>query len=301
MYMGIMKGGLNIMVYKLLMINMDGALLSSKGKLHTSTRESIQYVANKGVEVALLSSNSYDYTQRTGKALKCNPHIISHQGGFILENLSKPIFVKRIPEDTTLDIVRFLEKTSEHIRLIHEEMTIGNRMDLPTPLFARIKWTPGETNIYAQQFVDSLDDYLLSRPLSPLQIDIYINKKQDRDDAKEGLEAMFENIRIQDNDSNKLVILPQQTSKEKAFNYLLKSRGISANEVVLIGCEKDESELVRSVGLGVAVANANEHVKHSAKWITRSNDEMGVAYLIKEVFRRQHPIGFLRKMNIKID
>ncbi len=301
MYMGIMKGGLNIMVYKLLMINLDGALLSSKGKLHTLTRESIEYVAKKGVEVALLSSNTYDHTQRTGKALKCNPHIISHQGGFILENLKNPIFVKRIPEDTTLDIVRFLEKLGGHIRLIHEDVTIGNRVDLPTPLFARIKWTPGDTNIYAQQFVDSLEEYLSSHPMSPLQIDIYTDNKQDRADAKAGLEAMFDNVKIQEDQSNKLVILPEQATKEKAFNYLLKSRGLSVNEVVLIGCDLDESELVRRAGLGVAIANADIEVKRSAKWITRSNDELGVAYLIKEVFRRQHPIGFLKKMNIKID
>ncbi|QFK70471.1 HAD hydrolase family protein [Pradoshia sp. D12] len=301
MYMGIMKGGLDIMVYKLLMINMDGALLSSKGKLHTHTRESIEYVAKKGVEVALMTSENYDYTQRTGKALRCNPHIIAHQGGFILENLHNPIFVKRIPENTTLDIIRFLEKLSGHIRLIHEDMTIGNRMDLPTPLFARIKWTPGETNIYAQQFVDSLDEYLRTHPMSPLQIDIYIDKKQDRIDAKSGLEAMFENVMIQESHPNKLVILPEQVTKEKAFNYLLKNRGIAANEVVLIGSDQDESELVRNVGLGVAVANADAAVKRSAKWITRSNDELGVAYLIKEVFRRQHPIGFLKKMNIKTD
>jgi hydroxymethylpyrimidine pyrophosphatase-like HAD family hydrolase len=301
MYMGIMKGGLNIMVYKLLMINLDGALLSSKGKLHTLTRESIEYVAKKGVEVALLSSNTYDYTQRTGKALKCNPHIISHQGGFILENLKNPVFVKRIPENSTLDIVRFLEKLGGHIRLIHEDVTIGNRVDLPTPLFARIKWTPGDTNIYAQQFVDSLEEYLHSHPMSPLQIDIYMDKKQDRADAKAALEAMFDNVMIQEVQSNKLVILPEQATKEKAFNYLLKSRGLSANEVVLIGCDLDESELVRRAGLGVAIANADVEVKRSAKWITRSNDELGVAYLIKEVFRRQHPIGFLKKMNIKID
>ena len=296
-----MKGGWNIMVYKLLMINTDGALLSSKGKLHTLTKESIEYVAKKGVEIALLSSNSYDYTHRIGKVLKCNPHIISHQGGFILENLDQPIFVKRIAEDTTHDIVRFLEQSCDHIRLIHEDTTIGNRIDLPTPLFARIKWTPGETNIYAQQFVDSLDEYLRKQPMSPLQIDIYIEDKKDRNDAKEGLEAMFENVAIQDNQINKLVILPKDATKEKAFHYLLKSRGISTSDVVLIGCEQDEAELVKNAGLGVAIANADERVKHSAKWITRSNDELGVAYLIKEVFRRQHPIGFLRKMNINID
>ena len=67
--MGIMKGGKNIMVYKLLMINMDGALLSSKGKLNPVTKESLEYVANKGVEVALITANNYDHAFRTGKAL----------------------------------------------------------------------------------------------------------------------------------------------------------------------------------------------------------------------------------------
>ena len=71
--------------------------------------------------------------------------------------------------------------------------------------------------------------------------------------------------------------------------------------MVIIGCDPDEEELVRHAGLGVAVSNAADEVKRRAKWLTRTNDELGVAYLIKEVFRRQHPIGFLKKMNIKVD
>lgn len=289
------------MVYKLLMINMDGALLSSKGKLNPVTKESLEYVANKGVEVALITSNNYDHAFRTGKALKCNPHIIAHQGGFILEDLQRPIYVKRIPEETTIDIVRFLENISSHIRLIHEDVTIGNREDLPNSLFARIKWTPGDSGIYAQQFVDSLYDYLLKTPLSPLQIDVYIQHEKERKDTRAGLMAMFENVEIQESFPGKLTLIPKSVAKTTAVRYLAKSRGIALDEMVIIGCDADEDEIVRHAGLGVAVSNAADEVKRRAKWLTRTNDELGVAYLIKEVFRRQHPIGFLKKMNIKVD
>lgn len=289
------------MVYKLLIINMEGALLSSKGKLHTHTRESVEYVAKKGVEVVLLTAGNYDSAFRTGKALKCNPHIIAHQGGYITENLKRPLFVRRISEEVTFDTVRFLEKFSGHIRLIHEDGTLANRSDLPTPLFSRIKWTLGDTTLYSQHYVDSLYDHLSKKPMSPLQIDVYIQNQQDRSDAKAGLMAMFDDIVIKDDGVGKLVMLPESVTKHRALTYLLHQRKIAAKEVVMVGHDLDEIEMIRQAGLGVAVANAAIEVKKAANWITRSNDELGVAYLIKEVFRRQHPLGFLKKMNINVD
>ncbi len=209
--------------------------------------------------------------------------------------------MKRIPEETTIDIVRFLENISSHIRLIHEDVTVGNREDLPGSLFARIKWTPGDSGIYAQQFVDSLYDYLLKTPLSPLQIDAYIQNEKELMDTRAGLMAMFDHVEIQESFPGKLTLIPKSVAKTKAVRYLAKSRGIALDEMVIIGCDADEEELVRHAGLGVAVANAADEVKRRARWLTRTNDELGVAYLIKEVFRRQHPIGFLKKMNIKVD
>ncbi|MGD6887818.1 HAD hydrolase family protein, partial [Staphylococcus shinii] len=48
----------------------------------------------------------------------------------------------------------------------------------------------------------------------------------------------------------------------------------------------------------VAMGNAPKEVKLAADWITRTNDENGVAYMIKEHFRKQQRIAFLNKMKI---
>ncbi|MCE4149030.1 HAD hydrolase family protein, partial [Bacillus velezensis] len=52
-------------------------------------------------------------------------------------------------------------------------------------------------------------------------------------------------------------------------------------------------------GLGVAMGNASNELKRKADWVTRSNDEQGVAYMIKEYFRMQHRKGFLDKFHMK--
>ena len=56
--------------------------------------------------------------------------------------------------------------------------------------------------------------------------------------------------------------------------------------------------MIEAAGLGVAMGNAPVEVKRAANWITRSQNQNGVAYMVKEHFRKQHPIEFLKKMNI---
>jgi hydroxymethylpyrimidine pyrophosphatase-like HAD family hydrolase len=48
----------------------------------------------------------------------------------------------------------------------------------------------------------------------------------------------------------------------------------------------------------VAMGNSSFEVKKAADWVTRSNNQHGVTYMVKEHFRKQPPIEFLRKMNI---
>lgn len=290
------KAGMNV-VYRLLGINLDGALLNSKSKLDKNTKEALQYVTKKGVEIALFTSKSYQYAEKIGRAIKCNPHIIAHRGAYIVEKMDRPIFVKRIPEDVTQDITRFLEGMGCHVRLIHEKMTVANRVNLPNEMFARIKWSPGDSKLYTQQFVDSLVDYLQDQPLAPPAIDVYFQNETERADARAGLLAIFDQIAIHEVEDEKMVLLPAGVNKATALSYLSHYIDITPEEMVIVGCEADDIDLMEKVGLGVTISNAPQSVKNVADWVTRTNDEQGLSYMVKEVFRRQHPIHLSEKLN----
>jgi hydroxymethylpyrimidine pyrophosphatase-like HAD family hydrolase len=54
--------------------------------------------------------------------------------------------------------------------------------------------------------------------------------------------------------------------------------------------------MIQAAGLGVAIGEAPFEVKKAADWITRSNNQNGVGYMIKEQFRKQVGVKFLKNI-----
>ncbi|WP_419883342.1 Cof-type HAD-IIB family hydrolase [Peribacillus sp. B-H-3] len=286
------------MVYRLLAVNIDGTLLQSNGRLNKLTKEAIEYVHHKGVTVTLVTSRSFHSAKKVAKALKIDPMIIAHHGGYIGTASGKPVFVKRIPEKLTLEIVQLLEKTSCQISLVHEKYMLGNRVDLPENLLGKAVLHHNEQNFYSQSFVDSISGELNNHPISPTKITALFHNERDKRDIMKLIRELFPEVMLSGHNDQGLTILPKGVSKWNGILYLAEQLGVKRNEIVAIGDEYDDLEMIERSGLGVAMGNAPAEVKIAAKWVTRTNDENGVAYMLKEFFRKQHPLEFLEKMNM---
>jgi 5-amino-6-(5-phospho-D-ribitylamino)uracil phosphatase len=60
-----------------------------------------------------------------------------------------------------------------------------------------------------------------------------------------------------------------------------KLLGIGMQEVMAIGDSKNDLDMLRECGLGVAMGNAADIIKQAAHVITESNDREGVALAIE--------------------
>ncbi|MCS0789612.1 Cof-type HAD-IIB family hydrolase [Cytobacillus firmus] len=286
------------MIYRMLALNIDGTILQSNGRLHKSTKEAIEYVQQKGIYVTLVTSRSFPSAKKAAKALKINSLLVTHRGAYIAASQEKPIFVKRIQEDETFEIVRLLEGFPCQIRLVHEKYSLANKTKLNTNMLAKTVFTTGDPIFYSQQFVDSLSDTILDEPVTPPKIEVYFEDKDDLEDAQAAIRGMFENVEAIKLSDLRMDIVPAGVSKLNGLLYLCEHLGISRNQMVVIGDSEDDLEMIKAAGLGVAMGNAPAEVKKAADWLTRSNDQNGVSYMVKEHFRKQHPIDFLKKMNL---
>jgi len=287
-----------IMIYRMLAINIDGTLLQSNGRLNKSTKEAIEYVKSKGIYVTLVTSRSLPSAKKVAKALKLNNYIVTHEGALISNIQDDTIYVKRISEELTSDIVRFLEGFICQIRLVHDKFSLANKSKLHHNMLAKTVLSSGDPVFYSHQFVDVLSDVLLEEPVSPPKIEVYFEEKKDCNDAKEVLKKMFDAIHIVEHNDFRIDILPEGVSKLNGLLFLGNHLGIKSNQMVVIGDSLDDLEMIETVGLGVAMGNAPNQVKLASDWVTRSNNQDGVAYMIKEHFRKQQPIEFLKRMNI---
>jgi len=286
------------MIFRLLALNIDGTLLQTNGRLHKSTREAIEYVQQKGIYVTLVTSRSFPSAKKVAKALKIKSPLITHQGAYISVPEEKPIFVKRMNENITYDIVRFLEALPCQIRLVHEEFSIANKFKIYHNLLAKTVFTSGDPMFYSQQFVPSLSEYMHDNPVTPPKVEVYFEEQRDLEDAKNALEKMYTEIEAIKLDDLRLDIVPAGVSKLTGLSFLGQQLGFHLKEMVYIGDGLDDIPIIEAAGLGVAMHNADFAVKKASDWVTRSQNEQGVAYMVKEHFRKQQPIEFLRKMKI---
>lgn len=286
------------MVYRLLAVNVDGTLLQSNGRLNKTTKDSIEYVHQKGVHVALVTNRSFYSAKKVAKSIKINPMIIAHQGAFVAETIDKPLLVKRIAEELILEVVQLLEKISCQIQLLHEKASLSNRINIPENLLSRAVMTLNDPYIFSQTYVEVLSEELQERPFAPTKVDIIFPNIHDLNDMYRLIRNLFPEIEVIRQSEERLTLVPKGVSKWNGLLYLANHLQIKRNEIVAIGDGVDDIDMIAGAGLGVAMGNASQEVKAAAKWVTRSNDENGLGYMLKEFFRKQQPIEFLQKMNL---
>lgn len=286
------------MIYRLLAINIDGTLLQSNGRIQRSTREAVEYVQSKGIYVTLVTSRSFPSAKKVAKALKLDSYLVTHRGAYIASSLEQPLLVKRISEDITFELVRLLEAFHCQIRLVDDRYSLANRSRVSNNLLAKTVFSSGDPVFYSQQFVESLSDAISEEPCSPPKIEIFFERKEDLQDAKQAIYTMYDEIDTLQLDDLRLEIVPKGASKLTGLLYLGERLGVKRGEMVVIADAYDDIDMIEKVGLGVAMGNAPVEVKKAADWVTRSNNENGVGYVVKEHFRKQQPIEFLKKMNI---
>ena len=90
------------------------------------------------------------------------------------------------------------------------------------------------------------------------------------------------NLNIYPSKPTYLEIMPSNASKTSAIEVLCKKFNIQRSEIIAMGDNYNDIDMIEFAGLGIAMGNAPDEVKQYADDITLSNDEDGVAEAIKK-------------------
>ncbi|WP_042349684.1 Cof-type HAD-IIB family hydrolase [Bacillus massiliigorillae] len=286
------------MIYKLLAINIDGTLLQSNGRFSKAAKEAIEYVQAKDVVIVLVTSRNYQLGKKVAKALKINPMIVAAQGAYVATAVDKPLYIRKISKKTTVDFVRILEEMECQIKLNYEESEVRNRVNLPENLLSKAVMYVSEQKMFAQNYVDSISEYVKTHDSQPLSIEVNFQSNKAQQELISVARNMFDDITVVSKENHRIIIVPENVSKWKGIQTLANHLKIATREIVAIGDSKDDETMIAGAGVGVAMGNAPQEIKRVADWITRGNDDDGVAYMVKELFRKQYQLQFLEKLNL---
>lgn len=79
-----------------------------------------------------------------------------------------------------------------------------------------------------------------------------------------------------------------KAQKGTALMHLITELGFTSDEVMVFGDSlNDKSMLSMDFGATVAMGNASDEIKRIAKYVAKTNDEVGVACFIRQVMNHQ--------------
>lgn len=98
--------------------------------------------------------------------------------------------------------------------------------------------------------------------------------------VKEYVERKYKHVRV-GYSGYAIHLSPADASKGRAVKFVLERLGIDPSEAVAVGDSAMDADLLKSVGLGVAVGNADEELKRVAGLVLDGPSGLGVAELAK--------------------
>ncbi len=264
---------------KLVAIDMDGTLLSSAHNVSPLNRKALKIANDKGIKVVLCSGrrihNLLDYAKDLGIDGD-EGFVVGNNGAgamrigdnkVVYKNFLTAVEAKRIAEvcdrvNANYTVHTFDAAISPRDNIYSKYEAGLNGIDLTIMHPKTLSDETMVTNILVLDEAEILDGY-----------------------EKTIMDAFSDKYRIIRTMPMYLEIMKKDVSKFSGIMAVAELFGIRDNEIMSIGDAPNDLEMINYAGIGVAMGNAQKTVKDAADYITRSNDEDGVAYAMNRFLK----------------
>lgn len=270
-------------VIRLIGIDVDGTLLDSRGHLPNDNRDAIFEAVAAGIHVALVTGRSYPFARPVADTLPESMTLIVSSGA-VERAMDGTVLVRRLLDRRIAETV--LEATRpyrDHAALVFD------RDDSNQIVFETMNWEhPGRKHYWLrnQHLIGQtipLEDALVEDP-----IEVMFNgaatamrtltdslRREARDFAVSLTEYVHRDFSLID------VTAPNAT-KGHALAWRAEQLGLGRDEVMAVGDNFNDLEMLEYAGTPVVMANAVEGLKRPGWLVTRHQDDAGLARAIRQ-------------------
>lgn len=260
-------------MFKLVALDLDGTLLTSDKKITGSTKQVIRHLAKQGVIIVLASGRTMagirsviDELSLESKSL----YVIACNGAQVwCESTQRFISNQQLSADD----IRFIRQWGRLIDMAcyaqHAGKLVveGNQhMPLKAHQYSRL-------NVHV-----TTDPLFLNLPAPKI---MFIDDQFSIDFLAQNLPAdIMKRYQCVRSEPHYFEVMAMGVNKGEACRILVAYLGILSADVLAIGNELNDCEMLCYAGKGIAMGNAPEVVQRCADDITATNDEEGVAKAI---------------------
>lgn len=256
---------------KLIATDIDGTILKHNFEFNQEVKDCIKKLTSEGIKVVLVTGRMHSATDYIAEELGLETPIVSYQGGLI-KHKNKTLYEKHLDPHRAREIINWAKKNAIHLNLYMDDRLYVEKDD------AIIRRYTGERQ--AGFLVKSFDEIELGNINKMLAIDFDDENKVTM--WRDYLKTKYEDIHVVKSMPYFCEICHPQAQKSCAVEFLQEYWELDKKEIMTIGDQDNDIELLKAGGIKVAMGNATENLKQVADFIT---DTVGNNGFVKAVER----------------
>lgn len=264
------------MEYKLIALDIDGTLLNSSNQITDNVKEAIKKSKEKGVKVVLCTGRPLKGVEDFLEELNLKEegdYVTTFNGALVQDAYTgKPISHLTLDYNDLCDLYNLSLKIGSRSHFYDTKTVYTFNLDVSDYTILESYLTGAHLN------VTTLDKVPKDIGMSKFMM---IDHPEILDECiKKIPEEYYEKYTIVRSTPFFLEILNRNANKGAGINLLSQRLGIKQDEVICVGDAGNDKHMIEYAGLGVAMGNATNEIKEIANYVTRTNDEDGVAHVI---------------------
>jgi 5-amino-6-(5-phospho-D-ribitylamino)uracil phosphatase len=278
---------------RLLAVDIDGTLLDSAGRLPDAHRAALADVAAAGIEVALATGRSFHFARPIADLLALPLTLIVNNGAVVKNGAGTTAMRHLLARDVARRILSETHTFEDSVAIVFD------RPDERQVVFERMDWSHPQRRGYyeknkafiaeapaplAGMLTEDPIQVMFNGSVAPMRALVEALRGSDR--AADYAVAITEYAR---RDFSLVDVNAPGCSKGATVARWAQSRGLTRDEVMAVGDNLNDVEMLDFAGTAIVMGNATDEMKQRGYLPTETNDEDGLARAIERYVLNSSP------------
>lgn len=290
-------------MYKLIAIDLDGTLLNSYGVITENTKKIIKKVEEQGVNIILASGRPIDSIQAIANEIESKKYFIAGNGAIVYDiEKDEIIYENCLKKQKVLEIIKICEENSIGYSIYTEKEILTTALKYNVLYYHKENLKKPEDKKTKISIIQNMEEYIkndnTSRYLKitvcdedKIVFDSIIRKLRNLKDievldvshmARKTIKQGTEEIAVEYYYTE---ISRKNVDKWNAIEFLAKKLEIDSKDIMAIGDNINDKQMIENAGLGVAMGQSTPVITNVANEVTSSNNEEGVAKILQKHYK----------------
>lgn len=265
-------------------LDLDQTTLNSKGRLSGRNREALDAVLRAGIQVVAASGRALHSLPSDITEIPGIRYAVTSNGAAVCDLHKKAVLKQyKMTAGSVEQILAITGGTGAAYEAFIDGMAYAQKSYVEDP----VSFGAGTRAVpYIQSTRTPVED--IGRFIAENQerldcMDVVVGDPEEKKRLWESLARNVKDVYITSSVSQLLEISYREAGKHTGVKFLLEYLGLAPDAMAAFGDGDNDVELLRFAGVGIAVENGSPACKAAADYITKTNDEDGVAWGIEHI------------------